>query len=93
MEMMRETVMKMTLQVDIELLTAAPESNGFYGSKGMSGLVPTAYSLLEYGTWLRLTRQWYQTPRQERNAWKQSNDKQLREYSRPGWEFHAKGIW
>lgn len=81
------------MQVEVELLTAAPESNGFYGSKGMSGFVPTAYSLLEYSTWLRLSRQWNQPAWQERDSWKQSSDKQLREYSRPGWEFHAKGIW
>ncbi len=79
------------MQVDVELLTASPESNGFFGSKGMSGFIPTAYSLLEHTTWARLTKQWNQSrAKQDKQV---SSMKQLREYGRPGWEFHAKGIW
>lgn len=41
---------------DLELITSSPEANGFYGSKGLSGYVPLAYSLLEHRTWRRLNR-------------------------------------
>jgi len=27
-------------------VTAAPEANGFYGSKGVSGMLPAAYTLM-----------------------------------------------
>lgn len=41
---------------EVELITSSPEANGFFGSKGVSGYVPLAYSLLEHRTWRRLNR-------------------------------------
>ncbi|KAL4443904.1 hypothetical protein ABPG75_011641 [Micractinium tetrahymenae] len=41
---------------ELELITSSPEANGFLGSKGLSGYVPLAYSLLEHRTWRRLNR-------------------------------------
>ena len=74
------------LQVNIELITASPAANGFFNAKGVSGFIPNAYSLLEQHTWQRLNRAWGQDPGS-------SASRILREYSRPGWEFHSKGIW
>lgn len=41
--------------------------------------------------WARLTKQRNQSAGKQDLAG--SYYKQLKEYSRPGWEFHAKGIW
>ncbi|GAB4822465.1 hypothetical protein N2152v2_009511 [Parachlorella kessleri] len=124
--------------LSLELLTSSPEANGFFGSKGMSGYIPQAYSLLEHRTWKRLTQhaqhakqgpgqqepqtqrgpqrgmhhppgaaasmqqdlgptqrinngEAQQLPQREQHA--QHGSRQLLEYNRPGWEFHAKGFW
>lgn len=73
--------------MNLELLTASPAANGFYGAKGVSGLIPTAYSLLEQHTWRRLQRAW------ARGGNATAAQRSLLEYDRAGWEFHAKGIW
>ena len=77
------------LQVNVEVLTASPEANGFFNSKGFSRYIPAAYSLLEHSTWARLTQQWKRAHDKQQGA----VCRELREYNRPGWEFHAKGIW
>ena len=79
------------MQVNVEVLTASPEANGFFGSRGVSGFIPAAYSMLEKNTWARLTKQW--TSAQVKQGLLGQADKRLQEYKRPGWEFHAKGIW
>ena len=66
------------MQVDVEILTASPMANGFFGAKGVSGWIPTAYSLLEAATWRRLTRAWARGPAPGRAA-----SKRLLEYARP----------
>ena len=77
------------LQVHVEVLTASPEANGFFNSKGFSRYIPAAYSLLEHSTWARLTQQWNRAHDKQQGA----VCRELREYNRSGWEFHAKGIW
>jgi len=66
----------------ISLLTASPQANGFYGSRGMSYYVPVGYSENE--------REFV-----ERAEKKYSNDGQIQmfEYYRPQWTYHAKGLW
>lgn len=65
------------------VLTASPYANGFFGSKGISGMLPAAYSRLSL-LFLRAAR---------------GNNVQLREWrngsvGRPGgWTYHAKGLW
>lgn len=68
----------------VDLISASPQANGFYNSRGafsdnpgISRHIPTAYSHLAY------------------QLLKNSRVKSLSyfEYSRPGWTFHAKGIW
>ena len=77
-------------QIDVELLTASPAANGFFGAGGVSGWIPRVYSMLEQATWRRLTRLW---ARGSASAGCACAPKRLLEYARPGWEFHAKGIW
>ncbi|GAN10187.1 CDP-diacylglycerol--glycerol-3-phosphate 3-phosphatidyltransferase, mitochondrial-like isoform X1 [Mucor ambiguus] len=62
-------------------LTASPEANGFFNSKGVSRFLPPAYTFIE--------RQFY---RQVKRAGRQS-EISIEEYKRPGWTYHAKGLW
>ena len=68
-----------------KILTAHPHANGFFGSSGISGMLPTAYSHLAL-RFLRQTR-------------KEQSDLQMREWKRgkvgepKGWTYHAKGLW
>ena len=65
------------------ILTASPYANGFYGSKGISGLLPAAYT--------HLSLRFLQAAR--------GKNVQLREWQRGivgqpnGWTYHAKGLW
>lgn len=65
------------------VLTASPYANGFFGSKGISGLLPAAYT--------HLSLRFLQAARSE--------NIQLREWQRGivgqqgGWTYHAKGLW
>ena len=65
------------------VLTASPLANGFFGSKGISGMLPAAYS--------RLSLLFLQAAR--------GKNIQLREWQRgvvgqpEGWTYHAKGLW
>ncbi|CAF1487969.1 unnamed protein product, partial [Adineta ricciae] len=66
----------------IKLLTASPQANGFYGSRGMSQYVPIGYSENE--------REFV-----EKAEKKCANDGQIQmlEYFRSQWTYHAKGLW
>ena len=65
------------------ILTASPYANGFFGSKGISGMLPAAYSHLSL-RFLRAAR---------------GKAIQLREWQKGivgqkgGWTYHAKGLW
>lgn len=65
------------------ILTASPFSNGFLGSKGISGMLPAAYT--------HLSMKFLQAAR--------GKNIQLREWQRgivgqaDGWTYHAKGLW
>ena len=69
------------------VITASPYANGFYGSPGVSGLLPDAYTLLAR----RFVRAVHQSRHQATTA--------LKEWQRGtvghpgGWTYHAKGLW
>ncbi|RYP40634.1 hypothetical protein DL769_011737 [Monosporascus sp. CRB-8-3] len=69
------------------VITASPQANGFYQSKGVSGLLPDAYTLLAR-RFLRAIHG------QKRDAavclkeWRRGTVGQL-----GGWTYHAKGLW
>ncbi|XP_077594640.1 CDP-diacylglycerol--glycerol-3-phosphate 3-phosphatidyltransferase, mitochondrial isoform X1 [Stigmatopora nigra] len=63
------------------ILTASPQVNGFFGAKGLAGAIPDAYT--------HIARQFYRRVRQLG----QQGRIRLREYHRPQWTFHAKGLW
>eukprot|EP00850_Spirogloea_muscicola_P023957 SM000412S15627 [mRNA] locus=s412:29500:30839:- [translate_table: standard] len=74
----------------VDILTASPSANGFYGSRGPSGLIPAAYSFLE---------QRFLRKAMARHVVRDNDEDDLRpglqmlEYKQPGWTFHAKGLW
>ncbi|RAO73649.1 uncharacterized protein BHQ10_009661 [Talaromyces amestolkiae] len=69
------------------VLTASPWANGFYGSPGVSGMLPAAYTHLS-ARFLDKVAEAHRT-----------NSIQLREWRRGtvgepnGWTYHAKGLW
>ena len=69
------------------VLTASPWANGFYGSSGVSGMLPSAYTHLSARFLDRVARA------------QSSNFIELKEWRRGtvgepgGWTYHAKGLW
>lgn len=69
------------------VLTASPWANGFYGSPGISGMLPAAYTHFSARFLDRVAQQ------------QKSNYIQLKEWRRgtvgepDGWTYHAKGLW
>lgn len=69
------------------VLTASPWANGFYGSPGISGMLPAAYTHLSARFLDRVAEA------------QRSNSIQLKEWRRGtvgepgGWTYHAKGLW
>ncbi|KAL0074455.1 hypothetical protein J3Q64DRAFT_1649246 [Phycomyces blakesleeanus] len=68
-------------QARFQFITASPEANGFFNSRGVSRFLPPAYTHIE--------RQFY---RQVTRANKQDVIS-IEEYKRSGWTYHAKGLW
>ncbi|KAL2740823.1 hypothetical protein V1478_000964 [Vespula squamosa] len=68
-------------QATCDLLTAHPTTNGFFSAKGIASSIPAVYTKIEelfYKTCERLGQQ-------ERVT--------LWEFIKPGWTYHAKGLW
>lgn len=64
-----------------QFLTASPEANGFFNSKGVSRFLPPAYTYIE--------KKFYKQVKRIRR----SHEITIEEYKRPGWTYHAKGLW
>lgn len=69
-----------------KVLTSSPEANGFFDSVGVSRFIPDSYRVIE----LEFLKKESIRPRLIRD---QDGDEAICEYSRPGWTFHAKGLW
>jgi CDP-diacylglycerol--glycerol-3-phosphate 3-phosphatidyltransferase len=69
------------------VLTAHPEANGFYGSKGVSGMLPPAYTLLAK-RFLRAVQSRHLSQEVQLMEWKRGTCGQPN-----GWTYHAKGLW
>ncbi|KAL1954668.1 hypothetical protein VTO42DRAFT_820 [Malbranchea cinnamomea] len=76
-----------TTQTQGTVLTASPWANGFYGSEGVSGMLPAAYTHLSARFLDRVAEA------------QRTNSIQLKEWRRGtvgepgGWTYHAKGLW
>ncbi|KAK8865861.1 hypothetical protein IAR55_001009 [Kwoniella newhampshirensis] len=71
----------------VRLIAASPKSNGFYGSKGFSRLIPEGYTLLE--------SRFYRDAVRQGRAWDEEKGTgvRLREWEKEGWTYHSKGLW
>ncbi|GAP90910.1 putative phosphatidylserine synthase [Rosellinia necatrix] len=69
------------------VITASPYANGFYGSKGVSGLLPGAYTYLAR----RFLREIHQRKRDSSIVLKEWRKGTVGEPE--GWTYHAKGLW
>ncbi|XP_076764938.1 CDP-diacylglycerol--glycerol-3-phosphate 3-phosphatidyltransferase, mitochondrial-like isoform X1 [Xylocopa sonorina] len=63
------------------LLTAHPTANGFFSAKGVAGGIPAAYTKIEESFFKYC------------DNLGQQNRVTLWEFIRPGWTYHAKGLW
>jgi CDP-diacylglycerol---glycerol-3-phosphate 3-phosphatidyltransferase len=69
------------------VITASPWANGFYGSKGISGLLPAAYTLLSR-RFLQSVSKAGKDPSIQLKEWRKGT------VGEPGgWTYHAKGLW
>lgn len=69
------------------IVAASPWANGFYGSKGVSGMLPSAYTYLAR-TFLNTVRQRGLSDTVSVKEWRKGT------VNEPGgWTYHAKGIW
>ncbi|EMD91996.1 hypothetical protein COCC4DRAFT_174553 [Bipolaris maydis ATCC 48331] len=69
------------------VLTAHPHANGFYGSKGVSGMLPAAYTHLAK-MFLRQVRHQGLSESVVLKEWRKGKVGE-----EGGWTYHAKGIW
>lgn len=69
----------------VRVIAASPKANGFYGSKGLSRLIPEGYTLLE--------SRFHRDATAKGRQWEATTKKgvRLREWEREGWTYHAKG--
>lgn len=69
------------------VITASPWANGFYGSKGVSGLLPPAYTLLSR-RFLEGVQRAGRSSAVSLKEWRKGT------VGEPGgWTYHAKGLW
>ncbi|OWZ06060.1 Phosphatidylglycerolphosphate synthase, partial [Phytophthora megakarya] len=66
-------------EAGLDVISAAPRANGFYDARGVKGAIPMAYSLIEQDFFERTLGREFPTI--------------MREFNRPGWTFHGKGMW
>ena len=76
-----------TASTNNTVITAAPEANGFYKSKGVSGLLPDAYTLLAR----RFVHAIHQRGRDAHIVLKEWRQGMVGQPG--GWTYHAKGLW
>lgn len=69
------------------VIAASPWANGFYGSKGLSGMLPAAYSLLSK-RFLDAVARAGLNERIKLREWRYGTVNQP-----GGWTYHAKGLW
>lgn len=68
-------------QASCQLLTAHPTANGFFKAKGVAGGIPAAYTKMEKSFFQQIEK------------FDVTKRIQLREFVRPDWTYHAKGLW
>lgn len=75
----KSLILKAPTSIRTRIITAAPISNGFFGSKGISRHLPPAYTWLESKFWDAVKREG------------KKKSIEIREWERDGWTYHSKG--
>lgn len=71
----------LTSKFTVDILTASPESNGWFKAKGLASHITTLYTYIEQKFYELLQKSG------------QLGRVKLHEYTRPDWTFHCKGLW
>ena len=86
--------------VAVRIITAAPQSNGFFMSRGISGYVADAYTRMQIKFWEELKRAGRaRVPAAQEEKREQPTDAEvapsveIREWKKQDWTYHAKGFW
>ncbi|KIH87934.1 CDP-diacylglycerol--glycerol-3-phosphate 3-phosphatidyltransferase [Sporothrix brasiliensis 5110] len=80
-------LLAMSAQANNTVITAAPQANGFYGSAGVSSLLPDAYTFLAH-RFLRAVQAQHHGDAVTLKEWRRGT------VGMPGgWTYHAKGLW
>ncbi|GAA5991383.1 hypothetical protein JCM10908_003286 [Rhodotorula pacifica] len=91
---LREDYKRLALQckAKVRIVSASPEANGFFNSRGVSRFIPPAYTYFTEQFYNEIERE---AERKSRRSDGSAGDKaiELREWRREGWTYHAKGIW
>jgi CDP-diacylglycerol---glycerol-3-phosphate 3-phosphatidyltransferase len=78
----KDLLLSLPNTVQTRIITAAPISNGFFGSKGISRHLPPAYTWLQEKFWKAV-----------KAKGKEQGAIEIREWAKEGWTYHAKGVW
>ncbi|GAA5910576.1 CDP-diacylglycerol--glycerol-3-phosphate 3-phosphatidyltransferase [Sporobolomyces salmoneus] len=70
----------------VGIVSASPEANGFFGSKGVSKYIPPAYTQFSKDFYEELVEQAKRRKKSELGV-------EMREWKKDNWTYHAKGIW
>lgn len=84
------------IPVAFRLVAASPEANGFFGSKGISGRIPHAYTYLERQFWEQVVQRGLHKPVRSSTEAAEADPTptiELREWRKYGWTYHQKGVW
>ena len=73
----------------VDIIAASPRANGFFGSKGLSRLIPEGYTLLEREFW----KDCQAAGRGATVGSEEGGGVRLKEWERDGWTYHSKGLW
>ncbi|GAA5923723.1 CDP-diacylglycerol--glycerol-3-phosphate 3-phosphatidyltransferase [Sporobolomyces koalae] len=85
---LREDYKRLVLEskAKVRIVSASPEANGFFGSKGVSKYIPPAYT--------QFSKEFFeQVEQQTRRRRKPESGIEMREWKKLDWTYHAKGIW
>ncbi|GAA5964590.1 hypothetical protein JCM21900_002651 [Sporobolomyces salmonicolor] len=84
---LREQYKRLVLdsKAQIRIVSASPEANGFFNSRGVSRFIPPAYTYF--------SQQFYTEIVDHAERRRREPHVEMREWRRDGWTYHAKGIW
>ncbi|GAA5841699.1 hypothetical protein JCM11251_007059 [Rhodosporidiobolus azoricus] len=85
---LREDYKRLVLEcrAGVRIVSASPEANGFFNSRGVSRFIPPAYTYFAKRFYAEVVEE----AKRRKNGEKHVH---MREWKREGWTYHAKGIW